>query len=565
MWKNLRCTLVSFCTIIILLVACVSPTSKIPITITKIPSPADTRDTHAAKLSSTPIILPTGTLSPLPLIPAATLLPYTTPAWFNSSVLYEIFVRSFEDSDGDGTGDLKGITQRMDYIQSLGANAIWLMPVYPSPSVHGYDVTDYMAVNPDYGTLTDLQALVKEAHALNIKVILDFVPSHCSNEHPFFKDAFKNPASPYSDWFVWTNDAHTAYAGFAGNETMPRFNHYNPVVVDYLSKAALYWLDLDNNQDYTDGIDGLRVDNATFPPAEFFIAFREKIKQANPNALLLGEAWVNTPFDLARFYLDQFDALFDFPFYALMAGDKDSIGDGLLSGKGFPILVNTLFEDENKDFPPEAIPVRLLSNHDTNRIASKVGIDPSKMRLAAALLAAMPGPVMVYYGEEIGMLGQKGGPPYWDNYRREPLDWYASGGGPGQTTWFRPEDSWNKPNDGISVEEETDDPKSLLNYYRQVFKLRYQYQVLTLGTFNLLDLKVSGTGPWGFTRSYNGKLILAIYNFAGETRQVSFSTFPISNGTMIDLLTDASYPGINAGQAYTITLPASTAIWLSAK
>ena len=343
MWKNLRSILVSFCTIIILLVSCVSPTSKMPITTTKIPSPSETQGTPSPQPSSPPIILPTSTLSPLPPSPTATLLPYTTPVWFNSAVLYEIFVRSFADSDGDGIGDLKGITQRMDYIQSLGATAIWLMPIYPSPSVHGYDVTDYMAVNPDYGILADLQALVKETHARNMKVILDFVPSHCSNEHPFFKDAYKNPTSPYSDWFVWTNDAHTTYAGFAGNETMPRFNHYNPVVVDYLSKAALYWLDLNNNQDYTDGIDGLRVDNATFPPTEFFIALRQIVKQANPNALLLGEAWVNTPSDLARFFPEQFDALFDFPFYALMAGDKDSIGDGLLSGKGFPVLANTLF------------------------------------------------------------------------------------------------------------------------------------------------------------------------------------------------------------------------------
>jgi glycosidase len=212
---------------------------------------------------------PTATKVQATLTPAPTPIPYRTPDWFKNAVIYEIFVRSFADSDGDGIGDLQGITENLDYIASLGADTIWLMPIHPSPSQHGYDVIDYFAVNPDYGDLDDLQTLVEEAHSRDVRVILDFVPSHLSNQNPIFSGVYGDPTAGNSDWFVWTNDNHTLYATFAGVEEMPRFNHYQPEVVDYLTEAALFWLDLDSDGDYTDGIDGFRVDNATFPPRNF--------------------------------------------------------------------------------------------------------------------------------------------------------------------------------------------------------------------------------------------------------------------------------------------------------
>lgn len=229
---------------------------------------------------------------------APTRIPYTTPDWFSEAVIYEIFVRSFQDTDGDGIGDLVGVTAGQDYIQSLGANTIWLMPVYPSPSEHGYDVEDFFDINPDYGDIEDLQTLVDEAHSRGMRIILDFVPSHLSNQNPIFADAYGNPSSEYSDWFVWTNDGQTMYASFAGNEQMPRFNLFNPEVVDYLTEAGLYWIDLDGDGNFSDGIDGFRVDNATFPPQEFLVDLRQGIKSANPDALLLGETWVHNPQDL---------------------------------------------------------------------------------------------------------------------------------------------------------------------------------------------------------------------------------------------------------------------------
>lgn len=527
------------------------------------PSPLATESEATGILFPT-LAISTKTASPeVRLTPTPTLIPYPPPAWFRGAVLYEIYVRSFADADGDGIGDLKGVINRLDYLESLGVDVLWLMPIYPSPSEHGYDVVDYLGVNPDYGTLADIQTLVEAAHARDMYILLDFVPSHVSNQHPYFKDAYGNPASSYSDWFVWTNETHTTYAGFANNEAMPRLNHYNPQVVAYLQDVARYWLDLDGDGNFSDGVDGFRVDNATFPPREFLVSLRQAVKAANPQALLLGEAWVHTPSDLGRFFPDQFDALFDFPFYELLQGNPEFNGDGLLAGKGFPVLLSTLFKEEEKAYQPEALPVRFLNNHDTNRLASELAGHPGRLRLAPALLGALPGPLMVYYGEEIGMPGQKGGPPFWDNYRREPMDWYKDEGGPGQTTWFRPDDRWNRPDDGISVEEQDRDAGSLLNAYRLVFHLRRSHEAFTQGGFAILDLDVSGPGPWGFLRFSEGEFIVCLYNFSDETRQVTVKNFPFSSARLTDLLTDESYAGAQEGLPYEIVLPAASALWLS--
>lgn len=507
---------------------------------------------------------PSTVASASPQTPTATLIPYDPPDWFQEAVLYEIFVRSFADANGDGIGDLNGITEHLDHIQNLGATAIWLTPIYPSPSVHGYDVTDYFAVRPEYGTRADLQVLVEAAHARGLRLILDFVPSHLSNLHPFFQDALGNPGSAYSDWFLWTNAAHTTYASFAGLSGMPRFNHHNPEVVDYLSEAALSWLDLDDDGDYQDGVDGFRVDNVVFPPREFLEALRQRIKAVNPSALLLGEAWVDRARYLAGYFDEEFDALFDFPLYHIVQGDPEFNGDGVLAGEGFPPLLTSLFGDEAEMFPAQAMLVRFFSNHDTNRIATELSGDPARLRLAAALLATLPGPVMVYYGEEIGMLGEKGGPPAWDNYRREPMDWYASQAGPSQTTWFRPDDRWNLPSDGISVEEEAADPESLLNYYRQVLGLRREHPALSQGDLVPLDLQPLASRTWGIVLSSGSETLVGLFNFADSPQEVSVSAFPLSAQWLRDLLSGQLVPGPSADGTFSLSLPPAAALILAA-
>ncbi len=517
-----------------------------------------------APATPTPLASPSPTSPTILADPRAAAIPYETPDWFSEAVVYEVFVRSFADSNGDGVGDLDGLTARLDYIVELGVNTLWLMPIHPSPSAHGYDVSDYFEVNPDYGTLTDLQELVQAAHARGLRVLLDFVSSHLSREHPYFRDAYGNPASPYSDWFLWTNAQHTSYGSFDGEGAMPRFNHRNPQVVDFLRQVMLFWLDLDADGDSRDGVDGFRVDNVTFPPAGVFRSLRQSVKKTNPEAVLLGEAWVTDASRLSRRFEDEFDALFDFPLYAVLQGSPDVNGEGLLGGATHPVLASRVLQLEASLFPPHAQALRFLSNHDTNRIASEVRLDPARQRLAAALLASLPGPVMIYYGEEIGMLGEKGGPPAWDNYRREPMDWYASQEGPGQTTWFRPPDRWNHPFDGISVEEQETEPGSLLHFYRKMLQLRREHPALREGTIEVLALQSSVRGAWAFRRSLGNETIVAVFNFSSMPADVSIEGVPAAGSGLIDLISGARFPGPQESGPYTLTLPPASAALLTA-
>lgn len=489
---------------------------------------------------------------------------YAAPAWFDDAVVYEIFVRSFADSDGDGIGDLNGITANLGYLSQLGIDAIWLMPIYPSPSVHGYDVSNLLDVNPEYGSLADLQALVAAAHAADLRVILDFVPSHLSDQHPFFQDAYRNPDSAYSDWFVWTNEAHTTYATFAGVGEMPRLNHYNPAVVDYLIEAAFFWMDLDGDGELDDGVDGFRIDNATFPPTELFLALREALKEANPEVLLLGEAWLHQPSDLARYFPGQFDALFDFPVYELLQGDHNANGDGLLAGQGFPALLTALLEEAFERYPDERQVVRFLSNHDTNRLRSEMRSDEARMRLAAELLISLPGPIMIYYGEEIGMPGEKGGAPFYDNYRREPMDWYADLSGEFQTTWFLPEDRWNQADDGISVEEQEGASDSLLQHYRTLLQLRAEHPALRQGAMEILSPDVTTRGPVAYALTEGEERIIAVFNFGQEVSLVTFSAEEMAGGVFRNLLTGRLVSlGIDGGDVAVELQPAEALLLMA--
>ena len=263
-----------------------------------------------------------------------------TPDWFDDAVLYEIFVRSFYDSDGDGIGDLSGITAQLDYLEELGITAMWLMPIHPSPSYHGYDVVDYFAVNPDYGTSDDMIALVDAAHERGIQVIIDFVVNHMADDHPIFQDAWGNPGSQYADWFLWTNEYHTAYQAFGGYKDMPKLNHDNPEVVAYVLDIARFWMDLDGDGDYGDGVDGFRLDVAKEVPLTTWQTLRDEMRSLNPDSFLLGEVWDGNARNLVKWYEDGVDALFDYPLYFDLAGNHDESLDSLLAGVQRPDMVD---------------------------------------------------------------------------------------------------------------------------------------------------------------------------------------------------------------------------------
>jgi alpha-amylase len=514
-------------------------------------------------LTETPTLPPTLTATATPpptptlVVPTATPLPPESPAWFYDAVLYEIFVRSFYDSDGDGVGDLAGVTAQLDYLESLGVTAIWLMPIHPSPSYHGYDVTDYFDVNPDYGTLDDLRRLVDGAHARDIKIILDFVVNHTSNQAPFFLDAMGNPDSEYADWFNWTNETHTRWEGFAGLDFMPTFNHDSEGVQAFVKEIARFWLDLDGDGDYRDGVDGFRCDVAVGPPHRAWKMLRQEVKALNPNALLLGEAWLRNPVDMRNYFNQEFDALFDFPLYHTLAGDHDANGDGVLNGEGRAGLVHGPVLSLYHYFPHGQM-ARFINNHDTNRAMTDLQGDERKARGAAALLMTLPSTPMIYYGEEIGMAGAKGFGPVYDELRREPMDWYAAEEGPGMPTWFKPGNRNNAPHDGVSVEEQTDDPGSLLNHYRQLAALRHAYPALRTGGYQKVSLVGNPDGQAACWRWDEGAAILVVWNLSDASARVSVDLTDRpsrATGPVTDLLTGQVQPDPE-GDIYPVRLDA---------
>ena len=366
---------------------------------------------------------------------------FDSPDFFDEAVVYEIFVRSFKDSDGDSIGDLNGIIQKLDYLNDgdpnttddLGIDAIWLMPVCQSPSYHGYDVTDYYTIDEDYGTNDDFFRLCQQAHQRGIRIIFDLVINHCSDQHPNFADALGNPDSPYSEWFKFRDPGQMEYDAFFGYRGMPELNFDSDLVRDYLLEIARYWMDPNGDGDFSDGVDGYRCDVAKGPPHDWWKQLRAELKEVRPDFLLLGEVWDNVE-TIYGYFDEEFDMQFDYPvYYELLR----------LLNDWEKIPLRDTMEAERSKFPVQAQLLRFLNNHDNDRILSALGNDLQRNKLAALVLFTLPGTPMIYYGEEVGMTGVN--PP--DEAIRMPMDWNL-------------------------VNEQRSDPESLLNWYKQLISLR---------------------------------------------------------------------------------------------
>jgi len=413
---------------------------------------------------------------------------FPAPNWAHSGVMYEIFVRSFADSNHDGRGDLQGILSKLDYLNDgdpqtssdLGIKVIWLMPVLDSPSYHGYDVRDYFTINQDYGTNADFQQLLQEAHRRGIKLITDLVLNHCSNQHPFFLDAYGNPDSKFDHWFFFTNPSNTRANNWEFrhrptdramlNPPMPAWNVNNPAVQDYLINMAKYWMDPNADGDLSDGVDGFRCDYAKGPPAAFWQKFRFEVKSLNPEILLLAENWDGMS-SIAESFDNQFDMAFDFPF-------QGSVMELVSSGTASPLI--RLLNEQEAILPKAAIMNRFINNHDMNRIFTR--LDDTSAKLSLSLLLSLPDMPMLYYGDEIGMQGQKD--PYDEGIRR-PMEWCTHNDCPEMTDWYP---VWNQEADGISVQEEQSDPNSILNFTKKLIRLRREHPVLENGKITIIPV-----------------------------------------------------------------------------
>lgn len=456
-------------------------------------------------------------------------------------IWYEIFVRSFADSDGDGIGDFNGIRQKLDYLADLGIDGIWLMPVNASPSYHGYDITDYTALNSDYGTEEDFANLIKEAHAKGIKIIMDFPINHTSSEHPWFMSASADINSEYRNYYRWVHENDSTdyskndksnwgssvwhkvgdsyYYGMFGIE-MPDLNYNNPKVREEIESAAGKWLEM--------GIDGFRLDaamhiyganefkqekNPTESTIQWWNEFAVYCEHINPNVYLVGEAWNND--EVLEEYVQPFDTKFNFAFEeklmaAVVNGTAMTDSNENLSGVLQDILDKYAGVDE------KYLDGVFGTNHDQNRIMSQVETE-SKARLIANIYMTLSGNPYIYYGEELGMYGSKP-----DDMIRTPFKWSNNG----QDLTFNAKWIEDDQNTKIkAVDEQITDENSMFNFYKKLIALRKANSALSEGKYTAADLK--NNALMAYIRESSGQKLLVIHNLSGETQKADLSGYNV--------------------------------------
>jgi glycosidase len=447
------------------------------------------------------------------------------PVWARGAVCYEVFVRSFYDSNGDGIGDLNGLTAKLDYINDgnpdsrtdLGASCVWLMPVAESPSYHGYDVSDYYRVEPEYGTNADFRRFVAEAHRRGIRVLVDMVLNHSSSENPWFQAALRDTASPYRTWYrfsptvqgkgPWGQDAwhrspvRDEYYWGVFWSGMPDLNYQTPAVREEAKKIATFWLeDMD--------VDGFRLDAVPYLAEEgncligcpgthaFLREYQAHLDSVKPGAYTVGEVWGDIATQMP-YYPDQLTSYFTFELAdSLVAAVKRGSPGGWLAG--YLRLQDTLPAWRWSPF---------LSNHDGTRSLTVLGGDVARARVAATLLLTLPGLPFVYYGEEIGMTGDKPDPRL-----RTPMQW-----SPGTGVGFTTGKEWEPPQaDSLraTVDAQAQDPGSLLSLYRRLIHLRKDNGALANGT--LVPLSTSSPQVTAYLRRAGDHAVLVLANLGGS-------------------------------------------------
>jgi glycosidase len=337
---------------------------------------------------------------------------YAPPAWAREAVVYHVFVDRFDPGPGREWGEepfmggtLAGIIGRLDYLAELGVTALWLSPIFPSPTYHGYDATDLFQVEPRLGSEEDLRALLDGAHARGIRVLLDFVPSHWSNRHPTFVDATTNRDSEYAGWYRFERWPDR-YEQFFTARTMPKLNLLDEGARAHVLEAAAHWLER--------GVDGYRVDHATGPAQAFWAYFRRATREARADCWTFAEA-VETP-AREREFEGLLDGCLDF---TLLEAFRKTFAQGTWDGVRFWRFL----EAHARYFSPETIRPSFLDNHDMNRFIWVAGNDERRLRLAALCQFTLEGPPVVYYGTELGMSQVRDVRETSDREVRLPMAW----------------------------------------------------------------------------------------------------------------------------------------------
>ena len=454
-------------------------------------------------------------------------------------VFYEIFVGSFSDSNGDVVGDLRGIINRMDYLNdgnpasgtSLGIEGIWLTPIFESPSYHKYDVTDFYKIDPAFGTMEDLKELIGLCHARNIKIILDLPINHTSTDNRWFRNfvnshLLNNPGNAYYNFYSWkTADAETpAGRHFArwqnGNvmyeanfsDQMPEPDFDNPMVREALLDVALYYIDL--------GIDGFRFDAAKYiymndnkKCVEFWDWYIGELKKVKSDLYTVAEVWDGDG------VIDQYlpvTSCFNFTASQTAGIIAETAGGGDVNRftKYVESYVHGIDAISNN-----ALPTLFISNHDMDRAAGYLTMASGRMKVAASLYLLSPGSPFIYYGEEIGLRGSRGG-ANTDANRRLAMKW-----GDGDTV-RNPEGSTYTSQSPYSVQDFYPMASSLYNHYKQLIMIRKANPEIARGEYKALSFPNTKVG--GFTATWNESTVAVIHNTTDSTRKVDISGLPVS-------------------------------------
>ena len=518
--------------------------------------------------------------------------------WWRGGVIYQIYPRSFADSNGDGIGDLPGITKQLDYVAKLGADAVWLSPFFKSPMKDfGYDVSDYCDVDPLFGTLDDFRALVKKAHDLGLKVMIDQVLSHTSDQHPWFAESRASRNNPKADWYVWAdakedgNPPNNWLSIFGGSawqwdtrrrqyylhnflSSQPDLNYHNPDVVNAILGTVKFWLEL--------GVDGYRLDTANY-------YFHDKELRNNPgrgqpkgNDPAVNDVnpygWQHHKFDKTQpeniGFLKQLRALLDqYPNTTMVGeiGDDDGLatmaeytsgGDKLHMAYSFDLLgpdsSSTFLHDLMTRFAEKNAtgwPSWALSNHDVVRVGTRWGgesADVRKLRVAAAFQMCLRGSPCLYQGDELGLpeaqvayedLQDPYGITMWPEFKgrdgcRTPMPWDGKAkdlgfGSGAQKPWLPLTEAYR----ALAVSEQDTDPNSLLNFYRNLLAWRKGQSVLLHGDQVLLPVHKQ---VMAFVRQHEDKKVLCAFNFSDSAASLALPAEFKSASTL-------SVPGLSGG------------------
>jgi len=452
-----------------------------------------------------------------------------------NEIYYEIFIRSFYDSNKDGIGDINGIRLKLDYLKTLGITGVWITPIHPSPTYHKYDVVDYYGIDNEYGTIEDYKHLVKEAHAKGIKILIDLVVNHTSSEHPWFKASCMNDAK-YKDFYVWSktdsggnwhknpmnpNERYFAYFW----EKMPDLNFENKNVREEVKKIGRYWLK-------EIGVDGYRIDAAQhiYEPNDtvrnniWWTEFRNDMLKINPYVYLVGEVW-NKDSMVATYFKSSLNGCFNFDLsnsiiQCVEKNDATNFVNKLQS-------IHQLYKSYNSNFRD----VIFISNHDQDRYRSTFNGDTSKTKLAFTMLMTLPGIPFLYYGEEIGMLGKSP-----DEFRREPFLWSKKDAG--NTSWEKPKYSTDQSVGYL--DDQMKDQNSFYTFYKKMIAFRSENPILSEGEIVNYSVGSPSKGLIAYQLMMREKSCYVFHNVSSELITIFKQEFKnksvfVFNGASVNL------------------------------